>query len=373
MVLLILTIFLLIIYALLFAYYDKGWRSLPDFHPMNENLNVFISVIIPARNEASNLPIILEALQQQSYPFELFEILVVDDFSEDDTSIIVQSFPMSNLRLLKPSVAPEFSSKKKAIEAGVMQAKGELVVTTDADCLPGKNWLKIIASFYVEKDAAFIAAPVKYYPPDYPLQIFQVLDFITLQGITGASVHLNFHDMCNGANLAYKKSAFLDVNGFEGIDHVATGDDMLLMHKIRKVYPEKVFYLKSEAAIVQTPAMPGWKQFLVQRKRWASKSLVYRDRRIIAALALVLLVNLLFIILLGASIIEPWYWWLTAGFLLMKTIIEWPFVNRVARFFNQHSLTLYFPLFQPLHIFYTIYTGISSQFGKYEWKGRKTK
>ncbi len=373
MVLLILTIFLLIIYLLLFAYYDKGWRSLPAFHPIDEKLNVFISVIIPARNEASNLPILLEALQQQSYPFELFEILVVDDFSEDDTSSIVQTFPLSNLRLLKPSAAPEISSKKKAIEAGVMQARGELVVTTDADCYPGKDWLKTIAAFYVQKDAAFIAAPVKYCPPGSPLQIFQVLDFITLQGITGASVHLNFHDMCNGANLAYKKSAFLGVNGFEGIDHVATGDDMLLMHKIRRVYPEKVFYLKNEAAIVQTPAMPGWKEFLAQRKRWASKSLVYRDRRIIAALALVLMINLLFIILVAASFIQPWYWYLTAGFLLIKTIIEWPFVHSVARFFNQQSLSLYFPFFQPLHILYTIYTGISSQFGKYEWKGRKTK
>lgn len=373
MVLLILTISLLVIYALLFAYYTKGWRSLPPFYSPQEHSAVFISVIVPARNEEERLPGLLNALTEQSYPTELFEVLVVDDYSTDNTAAVVQSFPGMNIKLIPPLVAAELSSKKKAIEAGVMQAKGELVVTTDADCYPGKDWLKTIAAFYVEKDAAFIAAPVKYCPPGFPLQIFQVLDFITLQGITGASVHLKFHDMCNGANLAYKKSAFLEVNGFEGIDHVATGDDMLLMHKIRKVYPEKVFYLKSEAAIVQTPAMPGWKEFLVQRKRWASKSLVYRDRRIIAALALVLMINLVFIILVAASFIQPWYWWLTAGFLLMKTIIEWPFVHKVSRFFNQQSFSVYFPFFQPLHILYTIYTGISSQFGKYEWKGRKTK
>ncbi len=373
MVLLILTISLLFIYALLFAFYAKGWRSLPVYYPPNKQAAVFISVIIPSRNEEERLPLLLNAITSQSYPAEHFEVLVVDDYSSDSTPAVVQSFQGQNIRLIKPVVSAALSSKKKAIEAGVMQARGELVVTTDADCYPGKDWLKTIATFYAEKDAAFIAAPVKYCPPGSPLQIFQVLDFITLQGITGASVHLNFHDMCNGANLAYKKSAFLQVNGFEGIDHVATGDDMLLMHKIRRLFPEKIFYLKSEAAIVQTPAMPGWKEFLMQRKRWASKSLVYRDRRIIAALALVLMVNLLFIILLAACIIEPWYLWVTAGFLVGKTIIEWPFVHRVAKFFNQQSLSLYFPLFQPLHILYTIYTGISSQFGKYEWKGRKTK
>ncbi|MGZ5255961.1 MAG: glycosyltransferase [Flavisolibacter sp.] len=373
MVLLILTIFLLFIYALLFAYYDKGWRSLQTFIVKEKQLEVFISVIIPARNEAINLPVLLDALKKQSYPSELFEVLVVDDFSEDATPSIVQSFPLPNLRLLKPSVESGLSSKKKAIEAGVFHARGELIVTTDADCLPGTNWLRTLAALYVENDAAFIAAPVKYFSSRAPLQIFQILDFITLQGITAASVHLDFHDMCNGANLAYKKSAFLKVNGFEGIDSVATGDDMLLMHKIRKATPGKVFYLKNDDAIVQTDAMPGWKEFMMQRKRWASKSLVYKDWRIIAVLALVLLVNLMFPAVLVAAFISPVYWWLVPVFLLGKTLIELPIVYKAAKFFRQENYLLYFPFFQPLHIFYTLLTGISSQFGKYEWKGRKTK
>ncbi len=133
------------------------------------------------------------------------------------------------------------------------------------------------------------------------LTLFQSLDFITLQGITAASVYKRFHSMCNGANLAYEKSAFIEVNGFEGIDSIPTGDDMLLMHKIYMRYPEQVFYLKSKEAIVQTEPEYSWKSFFNQRIRWASKADRYQDRRIIAVLALVYAVNVCFLVLGIAS------------------------------------------------------------------------
>jgi cellulose synthase/poly-beta-1,6-N-acetylglucosamine synthase-like glycosyltransferase len=205
------------------------------------------------------------------------------------------------------------------------------------------------------------------------LQVFQALDFLVLQGITAASVSSDFHTMCNGANLAYKRSAFQAVNGFEGIDRVATGDDMLLMHKIRKLDPSKVHYLKSQDAIVNTEPMPSWKAFFMQRKRWASKTLVYDDYRIIAVLGFVYLLNCLFPILIITSIFNPVYWWYVLFFWILKTIIEFPFVNSVAKFYNEQKLMKYFFFFQPLHMLYTVSVGLLSQFGKYEWKGRKTK
>ena len=367
------TAIFLLFYALLILFYWRAWNKLEYYNPSSPVDKRFISVIIPARNEEENIPLLLEALSQQTYPENFFEIIIVDDFSSDGTAEAIRNFRLSNLVSIQPEISPSSSSKKKAIETGIKKAKGELIVTTDADCIPSKKWIETINNFYVKNDAAFIAAPVKFSHDNSFLQIFQSLDFLTLQGITAASVSANFHTMCNGANLAYKKEAFQNVNGFKGVDKVATGDDMLLMYKIWKKYPNGVFYLKNKDAIVTSQPMLSWKNFFWQRKRWASKTLVYDDYRIIAVLAFVYLLNCLFIALIVASLFNSFYWWYILGFWLLKTIIEFPFVFSVAKFYNEQKLVNFLFFFQPFHIFYTVFVGLLSQFGKYEWKGRKTK
>lgn len=372
MLLVFITIFFLFLYALLFIYYSKGWHASGNIHP-DSNEKHFISVIIAARNEEKYIGRLLEALQNQSYPFTQFEMIVVDDYSTDNTSEVVKNIAIPNLYLIQPNVASEFSSKKKSIEAGIAKAKGELIVTTDADCIPPTNWLKSINNLYADKRASFIAAPVALIHDESLLQIFQAIDFISLQGITAAVVSTNSLTMCNGANLAYMKKSFEAVNGFEGIDRVATGDDMLLMYKIWKKDPSKVFYLKDENAIVVTEPMKTWKELFMQRKRWASKTLIYDDKRIILILIFVYLLNCLFIALVIAALFDPFYWWIVIGYLLLKTLIEFPFVRSIARFFKEESLMKYFMWLQPIHIFYTVVVGLLSQFGNYEWKGRRTK
>jgi cellulose synthase/poly-beta-1,6-N-acetylglucosamine synthase-like glycosyltransferase len=179
--------------------------------------------------------------------------------------------------------------------------------------------------------------------------------------------------MCNGANLAYEKRIFNEVAGFTGIDNIASGDDMLLMHKISSKYPERIHYLKSKQAIVASLPMQTWKDFFDQRIRWSSKARFYDDKRIFWVLLLVYLFNLSFLVLLVAG---SWFHvlWVYAGILwIAKTIIEFPFVYSVASFFDKTSLLKYFFFFQPLHIAYTIMAGLLGQFGKYEWKGRKVR
>jgi cellulose synthase/poly-beta-1,6-N-acetylglucosamine synthase-like glycosyltransferase len=364
---------LLLLYGLLINFYWRGWRSLTVFKPIDASNNTFISVIIPARNEEKNIGRLLQALKYQSYPTSFFEIIVVDDYSDDRTTEVVNGFPLDNLQLIQPNADSSTSSKKKAIESAIAIAKGELIVTTDADCIPHTDWLKTLNAFYTRTNASFIAAPVKFTHDNSLLQIFQAIDFLTLQGITAASVSTNFHTMCNGANLAYKKQSFIEVNGYEDIDKVATGDDMLLMYKIWKKDPDKVYYLKSDKAIVSTAPMFSWKDFIMQRKRWASKTLVYDDYRIIAVLFFVYILNCWFIALLVFSFFNKLYWFSVLGYWIIKTIIEAPFVNSVSKFYGEQKLMRYFFFFQPLHIFYTVFVGMISQFGKYEWKGRKTK
>lgn len=363
----------LLLYALLLFFYKKEWQSISVSPAISSPKEIFISVIVPARNEEKYIGDLLTSLKNQSYPQSSFEIIVVDDFSSDNTALVVKKICLPNLRLIQPGVDARLSSKKKSIETAIQIATGELIVTTDADCIAPANWLQTIANFYVEKDASFIAAPVRLSHNNSMFQIFQALDFITLQGITAASVYANFHTMCNGANLAYKKQHFMNVNGFAGIDKVASGDDMLLMYKIWKQNPNKVFYLKQRDAIITTAPMPTLKEFVWQRKRWASKTFVYDDYRILVVLAFVYLFNVLCFGLLIVSFFNSVFWLYLFGFVLIKTLIEWPFVSSVAKFYHEEKLMKYFLCFQPLHIFYTVIIGAISQFGKYEWKNRRTK
>lgn len=386
-------------YAVLIIYYRQCWQQIPYYQPSQpyNDSTIFpgtvtkknttkISIIIPARNEEQNIGSCLQSIINQTYPAHLFEIIVVDDHSTDNTVQIVESLNKENIHciFLKNFVSGTFNAyKKKAIEVAIAQSTGNLIVTTDADCFMDKSWLQTIASFYEAYQPAFIAAPVSINCNNSFLSIFQALDFMTLQGITGASVYKKMHSMCNGANLAYEKTAFNEVDGFKGIDNIASGDDMLLMHKIYQRYPNRVLFLKSKEAIVQTQAMDSWGNFFNQRIRWASKADKYGDKRILPVLLLVYFFNLLLLILpivaifsntifsffnYQLSIIKYWL-----VLLILKTLVELFFLFPVAKFFNKQIILWWFPLAQPFHILYTIVAGWLGKFGSYTWKSRIVK
>jgi cellulose synthase/poly-beta-1,6-N-acetylglucosamine synthase-like glycosyltransferase len=377
---------LLVVYGALIDFYRRAWTMIPEFDGPGGAGHTRISVLIPVRNEEANIAHCIASLCQQAYPKSLYEVIVIDDHSTDDTPAIVAGLQETGTNLIYTRLddlsTANNAFKKLAIQTGIGIASGELIVTTDADCLFDRRWLTTLAAFYEEKGAKFIAAPVRMGVPAHPdkssapahlnlLSVFQTLDFITLQGITGASVYKRFHSMCNGANLAYEKKAFHEVGGFQGIDAIPSGDDMLLMHKIFTRYPDKVFFLKSKAAIVSTRPETTLKRFIHQRVRWASKADRYDDKRIFRVLLLVYLVNLMFVVLAVAAWWNVgWLWLLVIG-LVAKTAVEFPFVNGVARFFGQEALMLWFPLLQPVHILYTVIIGFMGKFGSYRWKDRK--
>ena len=249
---------------------------------------------------------------------------------------------------------------------------GELILCTDADCTMGTDWIKTMVSAYEKENLDFIAAPVKISGTRNWLSVFQTLDFISLQGITGAAVYKNLYPMCNGANLGYSRKAYDAVDGFSDIDIIASGDDMLLMKKIQERFPNKTGYVKDERAIVNTEPMENISAFLNQRIRWASKISHYKHVSTFITLALVYLVNLSLVILFICCLFYGHWRWLLI-LLAFKTISEYFFVVRVARFFGQQSLMNYFILCQPFHILYTVIAGGFGSFGKYEWKNRKVK
>lgn len=369
---------LFVVYGSLIIWYFRVWNAIPHYTP-HASPRTRLTVIIPARNEEANILTCLTSLAAQTYPKDLCNIIVVDDYSTDRTAALVEEFSAFHTLSIKcirladiPAPGNRTAHKKRAIETGIGFADGDLIIATDADCTAHPGWLASIAALHEEKDAKFIAAPVRISGGHQTfLSIFQTLDFITLQGITGAAVFAKVHSMCNGANLAYEKTAFYTVNGFKGIDSIPSGDDMLLMHKIYLEYPKQVYFLKNRHAIVDTKPASNWSEFLHQRIRWASKADTYDDKRIFWVLLLVYLLNLVLAVLLVAGIWNRWYLLVFLLLLVAKTLIEYPFVRSVATFFGQQHLMVYFAALQPFHILYTITVGWLGKFGSYRWKDRK--
>lgn len=400
-ILLFLSFLLTIFYVSIMWTYKNEWENIEEVHFLNEHPGTSVSIIIPARNEAAAISHLLDDISHQAYPAELMEVIIVDDFSEDNTYEICRQyatqFSYIKVYKLQDILALNTSTeayKKKAIEAAVKLAKGQLIITTDADCRLQRHWIHSIVSSYEKEKCALIAGPVGFYNDKSRFQHFQALDFCGMQAITGASINMEMFNMANGANLAYEKQAFLDVNGYQDIDKQASGDDMLLIYKIAQRYPDSVRFLKNKAAIVLTEPTHTLQDFLQQRFRWTSKSTSYQDKRITVILGLVYLfvlsiwINalLFFGSLLYSSIFPdhtlialinflPVFLYLLMLIfqLLCKSIIDYHFLKSAAAFFNRHDLMKSFYSSELLHIWYIPFVGTFGNILQYKWKGRKLK
>ncbi|HRF42482.1 MAG TPA: glycosyltransferase, partial [Saprospiraceae bacterium] len=178
-------------YALLCFWVVRNWRRLPEWTvPEAFVPHTSVSVVIPARNEAAGIEACLRSVFQQNYPPHLLEIIVVDDHSEDDTVAIVGSLNLPNLRLLRladfvqPGATTSF--KKKAIKTAIAHARGELIVTTDADCTAPPDWLPAIVSLYEQRRPKAILASVGLAPAANKMERFQALDMAGLMLCSGA-------------------------------------------------------------------------------------------------------------------------------------------------------------------------------------------
>lgn len=361
-------------YIAIMLVYLSGWKDLPIFNnpPKDYIPTTSISVLIAARNEENNIGKCLDSILAQNYPKDLFEILVINDNSEDKTAEIVHSKGLSAINLREYT---DKGSKKKAIEVGVKLAKGKLIVTTDADCFAQTNWLRTIASFYEEKKYRFIASPVNFYEEKNIFEKAQSLDFLGLMLITGSGIHKGFMHMCNGANLAYERSVFYEVGGFEGIDQLASGDDMLLMQKVALKYPGSLGFLKNTSATIFTHAKSTWDSFISQRIRWASKTNSYKEFLVTTILALVFFFcnNILFTLLLSLFLGIKF---LILFFVLIgvKAMMDYILLSPIATFFNRRDLLKSFFLAFLGHIAYIIIVGVLANLVfNYEWKGRRVR
>lgn len=380
------TVFLLVTsfcYALFTTLLWRTWLRLPVFQPANTTLPLpFITVIIPVRNEAQNLPHLLNDLCGQTY--DRFEVIVADDSSTDETLAIANQFvahasfplrplPLSDIRTASP--------KKRAISESIAIATGTLIVTTDGDCRVGPRWLESIARFYAETGAKLISGPVTFTRSlDHEqtnrteTNVFDALQTVegsSLIGSGACTLALGFPTMCNGANLCYEKQTFLDVGGFAGVDHLASGDDELLMHKMARRYPAGIRFLKSADALVRTGPHTSWRSFYHQRKRWASKWRAYESYGPSVLAVFVFLSNAA-VPLAGLSWLLGWVSGPVALLTVaLKGLPEFLFLRQILLFLQKRSAVRWIPLTQILYPFYVLFFGLTAQGKGFDWKGRR--
>ena len=361
-------------YFVLIASYCIAWVRTKSPKFTNDAI-VSVSVIIAARNEEDTILNCLNALAKQSYPSDKFEIIVVDDASTDKTKQLIQEHSKKhpNVKLLDGG-----SGKKDALKKGIEIAQGELIITTDADCTSGEHWLSCIVSFYKETDAKMIIGPVCFQNESNMFEKMQSLEFMALISCGGASLFYDKAIMCNGANLAYPKKVFEELNGFDGIDEKASGDDILLMYKIKERYPKGLKFLKAEEAIVNTSAKKNLKSFIDQRKRWASKGFRALNLETKVVSLLIYCFNFILVFLpmgvavcLRNSAFHHIFMEICLILMGIKCFIDFLLLFLSASFFKKKKLLIYFLPEQIIYMLYVVLIGLIGTIGKYEWKGRQ--
>ncbi len=368
------TVFLALIYILVVATFIRGWAKINPFR-WNGNLSkTKVSILIAARNEEDQIGHVIDDILAQDYDKSLMEVIIIDDHSTDSTSAIVSSYADRGIKLIQLNEANALNSyKKKAIQTAIGQATGQLIITTDADCRMGKNWLKTIVNYYEVKGYKMISSPVAYFEEKSIFEYLQTLEFSYLIGLGASTIGNNNPSTCNGANLAYERAAFFEVGGFKGIDDLASGDDELLLHKMAALYAGKIGFLKNEDAIVYTHAKPTITEFIQQRKRWASKTTRYKDKLVIVMGLSIWLFNVSIIVnaFMGIFFVASLKFFLFQ--IISKIGIEFIFLVSVTDFFKRKKLLFLLPFLNIIHIVYFVYIGIAGNSGKYNWKGRMVK
>ncbi|MCF0056171.1 glycosyltransferase [Dyadobacter sp. CY356] len=350
------------------------WKFIPAINKKQSSTSNFLSVIIPVRNEQDNIENLLNDLEKQSFPYERFEVLVVDDSSTDQTAAIVKKLSLHsscNISLISLPNIPTTSPKKRAIETAIIQAKGNIIVTTDGDCRVRSGWLQAISDCQMSSKAKLISGPVTFFKESSFTDYLQTVEFSSLIGSGASAIAAGFPSLCNGANLAYEKSAFFAVDGYDGVRHIASGDDEFLMHKIAAKYPGSIKFLKNPEAVVSTKAHTEWSLFFRQRKRWASKWKHYQSKTP--------LLLALYIFLCNLSVIVAGLLWLSENLtgrdfgilLLIKCAPEWLFLGTVLHFLKKSVSIFFIPFTQIFYPFYVCFFGLIAQKPEYEWKGRK--
>ncbi|MBT1705500.1 glycosyltransferase [Chryseosolibacter indicus] len=352
------------LYYLFLIYLFVGWRkNFEEKVELSANTSLFLSVVIPVRNEGDNIVQLLQTLALQSY--KNFEVIVVDDHSTDNSIEFIKALNLADVTCLTNSG----SGKKMAITTAINASRGEVIVTTDGDCNAPVHWLESVSQYFSTDKTILLLGPVAMEEAAGLFSKMQQIEFASLIGSAASTAAFKNPTMCNGANLAFRKEAFVAVGGYEGNFQIASGDDEFLMRKISKKYPDGVRFLADQNAVVRTKVQPSLKHFFSQRIRWASKW-KFNTSFYAAMLALFIFsfqcINIL--ALSNAIIFTSLYHFLL---LIIKLILEAVVLISFCRCLKISWSWWSFLVLQIVYPVYVLLVAICAQFQQYEWKGRR--
>jgi len=366
-------ILLSIVYLGLLLQLKKGWSKTNTFTFRKTNSEHTFTIIIPFRNESGNIDHLLKSLRNIDYPEELFNVFLVNDFSTDNSALEIENYinlyQKSNYTLIHLTENEGFG-KKAAITKAVSLSKMDWIVCSDADCILPSNWLKILATFIDTNNVEMVSMPVCFSDKKSFFDKIQYLEFSSLVGMGASLIELKIPYLCNGANLAYSRKAFLAVNGFSGNEHIASGDDIFLMKKINKHFPEKIKFLKNLDCCVYTNPKASFLEFLSQRKRWVSKTTNESFFRLLFPL----FIWFYHVLILGSAVLaffNPLYIKSFICLFLAKILGEYFFVRGIIQFFKQKNILRYYFPSAIIYVVYVSFLPILALFSKNEWKNRK--
>jgi cellulose synthase/poly-beta-1,6-N-acetylglucosamine synthase-like glycosyltransferase len=339
-----------------------GWNRNFNSIPREDDEEVFISVIIPVRNEEKNIIQLLESLSQQQY--KNFEVIFVDDHSEDKSKQLIEKLNYPFARCL----VNEGVGKKKALSTGINNSSGQIIVTTDADCSLPSHWLSAINNYFSDPSIMLLIGGVSMHGDASAFSKMQQVEFSSLIGSAASTAALRIPSMCNGANLSFRRSAYEEVNGYEGNFQIASGDDEFLMRKILKHFPNGIRFLADHSAVVRTSVQHSIDAFFAQRIRWAGKWKANNSVHTLIIAFFVLAFQVASVLALVNFFLSGNL--LYAGLIVMKIILEGIALRKFCHFLKTPWSWTAFLLLQLLYPFYVVTVAVAANFLSYSWKGR---
>ncbi|MGE5944632.1 MAG: glycosyltransferase family 2 protein [Flavobacteriales bacterium] len=366
-----------LLYVVLIGSFVLGFDRIKVFKLEKSPSKTTFSVIVPFRNETENLPVLLESISKLNYPKHLYEVIFVNDESEDNSVEVINTSGLhrdtqTDISIIKNERKTK-SPKKDAITSAINLAKHEWIITTDADCQLPEFWLNSFDEFIQQTNAKCIVAPLTYYDDTNFLNRFQLLDILSLQGATVGGFGISKPFLCNGANFGYQKSIFKQLNGFEGNTNIASGDDIFLLEKMVTLYPKESHYLKCNNAIVTTKPQESLKELVSQRIRWAAKTSAYNNGFGKLTGIIVLLMNSLVVISLLLTLLNMFSAKILLYILVIKLYLDFLLIYKTASFSNQKNILRSYLIGFLLYPFFSVYVAFLSLFNGYTWKGRTFK
>ena len=342
-----LTLILILPYFFLVLEIYRNLMKINPFYAFSSP-STYVSVIVACRNEQERLPALLECIYGQDYPKEFYEVIIVDDNSTDKTfeTALEKSGPVTVYVLKNKG-----NGKKEAIRTGIAASGGRLIITTDGDCTMGKSWIKTIAAFYEKYNPDLIICPVQLVGIRGFLGRFQELEYLSLQGITAGSAMAGKGIMCNGANLSFTRESYM-----RHLDNLhfglATGDDVFMLHSLKKEVNSRILWLESPDSLVSTASSATLGSFLRQRKRWLSKWNTYNDGStiltgILTFTATIMLLSAFILLLFNIKFI-----WLFLAVFILKSVPDYLILRNTTKRYGKNQLMRWFI---PAQLIYPVY------------------